>query len=214
MTGRETSCEKVLKKRDHLAAACGAAGSAASVWWQETSDMMGGMTAHGVSFLYPALQMLIISSSCFLLILMAEADIRCMIIPDRLVLMLGAAAVAASAVAAADHISGGVCSADLSSRICGFFIISVPMLLLNIAVRGCFGGGDIKLTAVCGFLAGASTIAAVMMWAFVSAGVFAFVLMIAKKKDRRQHFAFGPFICIFMCLYLCFPGVSIWSLIP
>ena len=40
------------------------------------------------------------------------------------------------------------------TRAIGFFIVSLPMYLLTLLIPDCFGGGDIKLIAVAGFLLG------------------------------------------------------------
>mgnify|MGYP000921609832 CR=1 FL=1 len=40
------------------------------------------------------------------------------------------------------------------SNLIGFFAVSVPLLLLSVATKGGMGGGDIKLTAVCGLILG------------------------------------------------------------
>lgn len=84
----------------------------------------------------------------------------------------------------------------LLTRTIGIFIISLPMYLLTLLIPNCFGGGDIKLMAVCGFLLGykASLLAAFI--AIVAAGIIATFLLISKKVQRGGHIAFGPFLTI------------------
>jgi leader peptidase (prepilin peptidase)/N-methyltransferase len=80
-------------------------------------------------------------------------------------------------------------------RILGLFIISVPMVILMLIVEGAFGGGDVKLIAVCGFLLGYSRTLVAMFIAIVLGGVIAITLLAAGRKDKTQHIPFGPCIC-------------------
>lgn len=84
----------------------------------------------------------------------------------------------------------------LLTRAIGIFIISLPMYLLTLLIPNCFGGGDIKLMAVCGFLLGykASLLAAFI--AIIAAGIIATCLLLGKKVQRGGHIAFGPFLTI------------------
>ena len=150
---------------------------------------------------------------CGILIIIAITDIKHMIIPDRWVLLLGAATLVSL-------IPGvNICEAGIGQRIAGLFIISIPMALLNLvfsicsrAEGICFGGGDIKLTAVCGFLLGWNRLVSAMMLAFMAAGVFAAALLIIKRKNRKQFFAFGPFICAGVIFSMIFPDLTVWQL--
>lgn len=80
-------------------------------------------------------------------------------------------------------------------KMIGFFIASVPMLVLNL-FKECFGGGDIKLIAVNGFLLGWKRTLIAMYIAFILGGIYAFCLIIRKKIKINQYIAFGPFLCI------------------
>ena len=64
-------------------------------------------------------------------------------------------------------------------RLIGAVIISVPMLLLALIIPGAFGGGDIKLMAASGFFLG-------------------------KKLEKKDHFAFGPFLAFGLALAVFF----------
>lgn len=84
---------------------------------------------------------------------------------------------------------------SMVDRVIGFFIISVPMYVMNLIIPDCFGGGDIKLIAVCGLLLGWVDLLVGMFIAVVIAGVYAGYLMITHKVDKKGHIAFGPYIC-------------------
>lgn len=87
-------------------------------------------------------------------------------------------------------------------RIIGMFCISVPMFIVMVLTNG-FGGGDIKLMFVAGlFLGWKATVAAFFVGVLIGA-VYGIVLMIRRKKGRKDAFAFGPFLCmgIAICVF-------------
>lgn len=80
-------------------------------------------------------------------------------------------------------------------RLLGMISVSVPMLILAIVVPGAFGGGDIKLMAVCGlFLGWEITLVSAVLAVFAGAG-YGTGLLFAGKADRKTQIAFGPFLC-------------------
>lgn len=89
---------------------------------------------------------------------------------------------------------------SLFSRILGIFVISVPMLVLALVIPGAFGGGDIKLMAACGILLGVKLELIATFIAIMLGGSYGAILLMTKKKDRKDHFAFGPFLCIGMAV--------------
>lgn len=84
----------------------------------------------------------------------------------------------------------------LVSKCIGIFIISVPMLLLALAIPGAFGGGDIKLMAACGWLLGVKSIVCAMFIGLFAGGIYCVILLAGKKIGRKEHFAFGPWLAI------------------
>ena len=99
---------------------------------------------------------------------------------------------------------------SLLSRAAGALCVSVPMLLLTAAVPGAFGGGDIKLSAVCGLFLGWKGILMSMIFAVLSAGAWGGILLAGRKAGRKDHFAFAPFLCagVFVSVFW---GVEIWN---
>ena len=83
----------------------------------------------------------------------------------------------------------------LFSRLIGFFCVSLPLFLITLAIPGAFGGGDIKLMAVCGFFLGWKLTLFAFFFAVLGGGAYGAWLLITKKKGRKEHFAFGPFLC-------------------
>lgn len=84
----------------------------------------------------------------------------------------------------------------LLPRAIGFVALSLPMYLLNFLITDCFGGGDIKLMAVCGFLLGWQNTLLAGFIGLLIGGIFAVVLLLTKKKKKKQHIPFGPFLAL------------------
>ncbi|MDO5418356.1 MAG: prepilin peptidase [Lachnospiraceae bacterium] len=82
------------------------------------------------------------------------------------------------------------------TRMLGLFCVSVPMLILTYVVPGAFGGGDIKLMAACGAFLGWRRCLCAMLLAVLGGGLWAAWLLAGKKADRKDQFAFGPFLCL------------------
>lgn len=85
---------------------------------------------------------------------------------------------------------------DMQSRMLGIIVLSVPMLLLALISPGFFGGGDIKLAAVCGWLLGwrAALFAGVV--SVMTGGIFCVAMLVTGRMSRKDHFAFGPFLAL------------------
>ena len=69
-------------------------------------------------------------------------------------------------------------------------------LLLAILSRGGIGGGDIKLVAVLGIWLGVEKLLNVIIIAAIAGGLVAGILILAKKKDRKSYFAYGPYFAL------------------
>ncbi|MEG0157563.1 MAG: prepilin peptidase [Anaerovoracaceae bacterium] len=100
---------------------------------------------------------------------------------------------------------------SLSSRIIGFFEISLPMLLMNFVIKDSFGGGDIKLCAACGFLLGWQGMLIAAFIGILTGGIYGVYLLAGRKKGRKDHFAFGPFLALGIGISLLW-GQDLWQL--
>lgn len=93
---------------------------------------------------------------------------------------------------------------SIYARLIGVFSVSVPLLLITLCIPGAFGGGDIKLMAALGIFLGWK----LSLFSFVAAvflgGTYGAWLLFTGKKDRKGHFAFGPFLCIGVCAAIFF----------
>lgn len=88
----------------------------------------------------------------------------------------------------------------LLERLLGMASVSVPLLLITLAVPGAFGGGDIKLMEACGLLLGWKQSLVALFLAILTGGLYGIYLLITGRKGRKDHFAFGPFLCLGMLI--------------
>ena len=88
-------------------------------------------------------------------------------------------------------------------RLIGFFVVSLPMFLLTVFIPGAFGGGDIKLMAVVGIFLGWKLCLFSFFVGVIVGGIYAVYLLKARKKGRKDHLPFGPFLCIGMMVAVC-----------
>lgn len=113
-------------------------------------------------------------------------DMDTMEIPNRFIIVMLYVAVVAllvvSGVSFIDHIIGALC-------------ISIPMLLIMYAIPRAFGGGDVKLSAAAGLIMGWQLTIIGFIIGLFAAGIYGIILLIRKKKGKKDHFAFGPFLC-------------------
>lgn len=97
----------------------------------------------------------------------------------------------------------------LLERVIGFFVISLPMVLISLAINNAFGGGDIKLMAVCGFLLGWKWIILAFAFANLIGGIYAGYLLASRKAKRGTHIPYGPYLCAGIAISL-FGGEQIF----
>jgi len=140
--------------------------------------------AHGYSLL--ALIYFLISVT---LLSVSMIDARHMLIPNELV--------AALAVFSIIFVLGYGDSMEINAlnRITGFLVLSMPMFLLTLLIPNAFGGGDIKLIAVCGFLLGTQHIILAGFIAIVSGACKGIYIKYIKRDRDITHIAFGQYIC-------------------
>lgn len=136
-----------------------------------------------------------------LLAVIAWTDARTMEIPDGLV--LGVLAVGILSVFT-------VPGPGIWSRIGGMFVISLPMFLLTMVIPDAFGGGDIKLLAASGLFLGTKLSLLSFAFAVLGGGLYGIFLLVLRRKDKKEHFAFGPFLCAGMTLGYFF-GDAAWQ---
>lgn len=85
---------------------------------------------------------------------------------------------------------------DLVTRMIGMVSVSGIMFLITLLIPDSFGGGDIKLMAASGFLLGWANNLLAAFIGILIAGGYAIYLLMTKKNSRKDHIAFGPYLCI------------------
>lgn len=80
-------------------------------------------------------------------------------------------------------------------RLIGAVCTSVPLFIITLFIPGAFGGGDIKLLAVSGLFLGWKLSLLALFIGIITGGGYGIYLLATKKAGRKDHFAFGPFLC-------------------
>lgn len=94
---------------------------------------------------------------------------------------------------------------SVQERCLGAVVIAVPMLVLTVMLKGGFGGGDIKLMAVSGFLNGVKVITYAGMLGIILSGIYVSMMLAAGKMGRKDGFALGPFLVMGIV------GMKLWT---
>lgn len=94
---------------------------------------------------------------------------------------------------------------SVQERCLGAVVIAVPMLVLTVMLKGGFGGGDIKLMAVFGFLNGVKVITYAGMLGIILSGIYVSMMLAAGKMGRKDSFALGPFLVMGII------GMKLWT---
>ena len=94
---------------------------------------------------------------------------------------------------------------SVQERCLGAVVIAVPMLVLTVLLKGGFGGGDIKLMAVSGFLNGVKVITYAGMLGIILSGIYVSMMLAAGKMGRKDSFALGPFLAMGII------GMKLWT---
>lgn len=153
-------------------------------------ELLGGILAVGSAAIYGwSLQAVVVFAFFAVLTVVTFVDIDTMEIPNGFV--IAALLIGVVSIFAFSEIS-------LLERAIGIISVSVPLLLITMAIPGAFGGGDIKLMAACGVFLGWKLSLIALFLAILTGGIYGMILLAGRKKGRKDHFAFGPFLCIGM----------------
>jgi leader peptidase (prepilin peptidase)/N-methyltransferase len=67
---------------------------------------------------------------------------------------------------------------DILSRVIGLFAVSLPLLIISLAMRGAFGMGDVKLMFAAGFLLGWTNVLIAFFLALILGGAYAAIVLV------------------------------------
>ena len=131
-----------------------------------------------------------IFAALFLLLLVscACADINKGIVPDLVLIAIAVLGVIRFLIVEGFTVSG------LISHLIGAVCVSVPMLLISLAVKRAFGGGDIKLMAAAGlYLGWQYAVIGACLGLFIS-GFYGIYLLVLKKAGKGAKIKLAPFL--------------------
>ena len=142
----------------------------------------------------PAPKIFYVAAAIFILSLIIFTDFEQYVIFDKMLLPFA--------------IIGGVeifhLNLPIIERLMAAIIGGGIFLLLSIISRGGIGGGDIKLVAVLGIWLGIEKLLNVIIIAAIAGGIVAVILILAKQKDRKSYFAYGPYFALAAIFILLF----------
>jgi leader peptidase (prepilin peptidase)/N-methyltransferase len=153
----------------------------------EANAFFLGFMGQGAQAAAPVLAAVLYFAVLCILLVITRIDAETMEIPNGLVIALLVCGVLAVFVAP---------EVSLLSRVIGLFCVSVPLLVITIIIPNAFGGGDVKLMAAAGFLLGWQNVLVALFIGILIGGGWGIYLMASKRKGAKEHFAFGPTLCI------------------
>jgi leader peptidase (prepilin peptidase)/N-methyltransferase len=128
-----------------------------------------------------------------LLLALAAYDWRWMLLPDKLMLPLTMVVAVLAAVSAIVTSELRVVQGALAAALLG----GGAFWLMAAASRGrAMGGGDIKLAFAMGLLLGLQGTMVAMFVAFNVAALAGVWLIVTRKRGRRDHIPFGPYLVL------------------
>ncbi|AYC29750.1 prepilin peptidase [Paenisporosarcina cavernae] len=147
----------------------------------------------GILFVYAYLQegfsgeLIVALLYVSLFVIITVSDLVYMIIPDKVLIILGLMLLAGRIISPLDP-----WWESLAGAIIGFFLL----WLIAIVSKGGMGGGDVKLFLLIGLVSGSK---GVLMTLFIASFIGAFIGVISIllfHQDRKTPIPFGPFIAI------------------
>ena len=91
---------------------------------------------------------------------------------------------------------------SIVSRLIGAAAVSVPMLVLTLPDTGSIRRRGHQADGIFRTVSGLEADAGIHGCRRAVRGIYGIYLLAAKKKERKDHFAFGPFLCLGMVLGL------------
>ena len=85
----------------------------------------------------------------------------------------------------------------VDSKILGALSISSLLLVMNLIKKDSFGGGDIKLFLVIGFILGIDQVIMVFYISVILTSLFCII-----SKYKKQYIPYGPFIVVAVIIVL------------
>lgn len=95
-------------------------------------------------------------------------------------------------------IIGALINPDITliNRLIGMVAVSIPLLVMALAIPGSFGGGDVKLMVGAGLLLGWQNCLLATFIGIITAGIYGIILLLSHKNELKDHIAFGPYLSL------------------
>jgi prepilin signal peptidase PulO-like enzyme (type II secretory pathway) len=138
------------------------------------------------------------------LLLVALSDGKYRIIPDQFVMLLAVTGIGFAAIGRENPGRYAFLSPLLGLLLGGGVFFLIAFLGARIAKKDVMGFGDVKLTAVCGLIAGLAGIVAIMVMTALSSAVFFSLRLVRGSIRATDEAALGPFIAGATAVYLLF----------
>lgn len=132
---------------------------------------------------------IIVSIFLILLAACAAADINKGIVPDLICVLIAVLAVISI-------FTEDITLQSLLNHISGSLVLSVPMLIVALLVKGGFGGGDIKMMAASGLFLGLNNTIIAGFIAFLIAGIYGVYILLTKKKGVKSIIKIAPYLAL------------------
>ena len=126
------------------------------------------------------------------LIVVTLIDLKEMIIPDILVVIILILSVLNKGL---NYFIYGV-SPEILSSLGGLLLAGGLFLAIVLLSRGGMGGGDVTLIAALGFVIGIKYILLTIFLSFILGAIISIFLLVSKLKTRKDPIPFGPFIIL------------------
>lgn len=127
-----------------------------------------------------------------LLIIISFIDYNHHIIPDKLVIILISANIFYKLLMLILYKT----PFNLINSFLGLFLGGGLFLLIALISKGGMGGGDIKLISALGLFLGIKKVLLCILLSFIIGAFFSIILLLMKKKGKKDAIPFGPFINI------------------
>lgn len=127
-----------------------------------------------------------------ILIVVTIVDLRNMIIPDILVILILISGALYKLISYILYKS----SPELLNSLGGLVLAGGLFLIIVIVSRGGMGGGDVTLIGSLGFILGIKFILLNIFLSFILGAIISIFLLVTKIKTRKDPIPFGPFIVL------------------
>ena len=138
------------------------------------------------------LEIFYLAIASFLLLLITTTDFEQYVIFDRMTLPLAIVGLLATISL----------QLPIEDRLLAAVLGGGALFAIAIITRGALGGGDIKLIAALGLWLGTTRLLDVICFGSIAGGIAALIMLAAKKMNRRDMIAYGPYFALTALYFL------------